>query len=200
MKGGTGLHLVDKLREKDEHALIELMNRYGDYLLRMAYLLVKDHQMAEEMVQDTFIVGFKKINQLKDPEKLKSWLTAIMINQCRSQMRKWSWKNRMLQFDVMERTKEDQTVQSPEEIILEGVSNQCISEAIRQLDYKYREVITLFYFNEWKITEIALHTKTNDNTIKSRLKRARKLLKDQLRKGEVHREGTEKYHEKTARY
>lgn len=184
-KGGLAiLHLINRLKEKDEYALLEIMNSYGDYLLRTAYLLVKDYHTAEETVQDTFITAFEKIHQLKDPQKLKSWLTTIVINKCRSQMRKWSWKTVFLHFDLIKKIKENEIVQNPEEFMLELNRNEAISDAILQLDYKYREVITLFYYNEMKITEIALHIKTNENTVKSRLQRARNLLKDMILKGE----------------
>ncbi|RWR12605.1 sigma-70 family RNA polymerase sigma factor [Siminovitchia fortis] len=181
---------IDKLKEKDEQALMEVMHQYGDYLLRTAYLLVKDYQTAEEAVQDTFITAFEKIHQLENPEKLKSWLTAIALNQCRSRMRKWQWKNIFLHFDAVERINGDETAQSPEEAIVDMALDHNISEAIQQLDYKYREVITLYYFNEMKISEIAAQTKTNENTVKSRLKRARLLLKDLLTKGEDLNENT----------
>lgn len=189
-KGGRPLDFIHKLKEKDEHALMEVMHQYGDYLLRTAYLLVKDYQTAEEAVQDTFITAFEKIHQLENPEKLKSWLTAIVLNQCRSRMRKWQWKNIFLHFDAVERINGDETAQSPEEAIVDMALDHNISEAIQQLDYKYREVITLYYFNEMKISEIAAQTKTNENTVKSRLKRARLLLKDLLTKGEDLNENT----------
>ncbi|HEY4600694.1 MAG TPA: sigma-70 family RNA polymerase sigma factor [Cerasibacillus sp.] len=179
------MHLVDRLKEKDEHALIEVMNTYGDYLLRTAYLLVKDHHTAEEAVQDTFITAFEKIHQLEDEQKLKSWLTTIVINRCRAQMRKWSWKNIFTTYDVFERIKENEPAQSPEDFILKMAQNEKISDAILQLDYKYREVITLFYFNDMKIKEIARHIQSYENTVKSRLKRARILLKQIVMKGDV---------------
>ncbi|WP_342028680.1 RNA polymerase sigma factor [Oceanobacillus limi] len=190
---------MEGLKNKEEHALRELMNQYGDYLLRTGYLLVKDHQTAEEAVQDTFVTVFHKIHQLDDPNKLKSWLTTIMINCCRSQMRKWSWKNILLTFDTTEREKEDDSVQSPEEELLEVVWNQNLSDAIQKLDYKYREVITLFYFNEWKIAEIAKHINTKESTIKSRLKRGRIILRDLLRKGEDFDDQREEAIKKSAR-
>lgn len=196
MRGGElALHLIDRLKEKDERALVEVMNKYGDYLFRTAFLLVKDHQRAEEAVQDTFITAFEKIDQLHDPEKLKSWLTTITLNCCRSQLRKWSIKHIFPSFDLLEWTKEDDTVQSPEETILQLAWNKNISEAIQQLDYKYREVITLYYFNELKIAEIATHIQAKENTVKSRLKRGRSLLKDLLVKGDgfdAVQEGTSK--------
>lgn len=161
------------------------MNTYGDYLLRTAYLLVKDHHTAEEAVQDTFITAFEKIHQLEDEQKLKSWLTTIVINRCRAQMRKWSWKNIFTTYDVFERIKENEPAQSPEDFILKMAQNEKISDAILQLDYKYREVITLFYFNDMKIKEIARHIQSYENTVKSRLKRARILLKQIVMKGDV---------------
>lgn len=179
------MHLIDKLKEKNEDALLEVMNLYGDYLLRTAYLLVKDYQTAEEAVQDTFITAFEKIHQLEDGQKLKSWLTTIVINRCRSQMRKWSWKNIFLLFDGIERTKSNEFAESPEELFLKMIQNQKLSDAILQLDYKYREVITLYYFNEMKINDIANHVRINENTVKSRLKRGRMLLKGLMMKGEV---------------
>ncbi|MBS3682096.1 sigma-70 family RNA polymerase sigma factor [Ornithinibacillus massiliensis] len=177
------MHLVDRLKDKQESALIELMNQYGDYLVRTAYLLLKDHQTAEEAVQDTFVIAYEKIRQLEDPAKLKSWLTAIVMNCCRTRMRRWSWKNIILAFESDE-IHEDETTLSPEEELMEWIWNANLSEAIHELDYKYREVITLFYFNEMKISEIAEYTKEKENTIKSRLKRARLKLKDILVKGE----------------
>ncbi|MBD8006313.1 sigma-70 family RNA polymerase sigma factor [Bacillus norwichensis] len=182
------MDLVDQLKEKDEHALMEVMHQYGDYLLRTAYLLVKDYHTAEEAVQDTFITIFEKIHQLEDPNKLKSWLTTIVLNQCRSRMRKWHWKNIFLRFDKVEKMRADDTIRGPEESLLAMALDHNLSEAIQQLNYKYREAITLYYFNEMKISEIAIQTKTNENTVKSRLKRGRSLLKGLLTKGEISNE------------
>lgn len=53
-KGDPELNIIQRLHEKDEAALVSLMNQYGDYLLKTAFLLVKDRQTAEEVVQDTF--------------------------------------------------------------------------------------------------------------------------------------------------
>ncbi|MFS0674288.1 RNA polymerase sigma factor [Ornithinibacillus sp. 179-J 7C1 HS] len=177
------MQLVERLIDKQESALLELMNTYGDYLVRTAFLLLKDHQTAEEAVQDTFVIAFEKIRQLEDPMKLKSWLTAIVTNCCRSRMRKWSWKNILLAIEN-NHIHDDEATPSAEEELMEWIWNSSLSEAIHELDYKYREVLTLYYFNEMKISEIAELTQEKENTIKSRLKRARIKLKDILVKGE----------------
>lgn len=178
------MHLVDRLKNKEESALLEVMSLYGDYLLRTAFLLLKDQQTCEEVVQDTFITAYEKIHQLDEQEKLKSWLTSITINRCRMIMRKWSWKNIFLQLDWKERIHGDQKVDGPETRLLLNFENQSLSEAIQILDYKYREVIILYYFNELKISEIALIVKTAESTVKTRLKRGRTYLKEILAEGE----------------
>lgn len=181
------MNLVNRLKRKEEAALLELMNQYGDYLLRMAYLLIKDHQRAEEAVQDTFIFAFEKINQLEKEAHLKSWLTTITINLCRQQMRKWSFKHVFPDIKAAEHFKQANMVASPEADILTIEQNKNLTVAIHSLDYKYREVITLFYFNELKIAEITALINVKENTIKSRLKRAKKLLRDHL----LEKEGTQ---------
>lgn len=179
------MHLVERLKQKEEEAYLEVMDAYGDYLLRSAFLLLKDYQLAEDTVQDTFVMAFQKLDQLEDEEKLKSWLTTILLNRCRSQMRKWSWKVLLAPLDLIERTKADNQVLNPENALLFSEWHESISTSIQQLDYKYREVITLFYFNEMKIKDIALFTNTNENTVKSKLKRARLLLKEILPEGSI---------------
>lgn len=173
------------------------MELYGDYLLRMAFLLLKDHHTAEEAVQDTFLIVFEKISQLENESVLKSWLTTITMNRCREQMRKWSWKNILLNFDIMERFNENETSPGPEDNLLEVEWNQHITTAIQQLDYKYREMITLFYFNELKITEIADLTGIKENTVKSRLKRGKLQLKQILEVKEEVKSGREETNKET---
>lgn len=192
------LSLVDGLKRKEETALVELMNLYGDYLMRMAILLLKDHQAAEEAVQDTFLIAFEKVSQLEKEAVLKSWLTTITMNRCRQQMRTWSWKNVFTNIDVMERFNENDTSASPETDLLEVEWNQYITTAIQQLDYKYREVIILFYFNELKIVEIAVMINGNENTVKSRLRRGKQQLKRILGEKEEEDYGREKANKETS--
>ena len=175
---------MERLKNKEESALKDLMILYGDYLLRTSYFLVKDNHLAEEIVQDTFITAYQKIHQLDDVEKLKSWLTSITVNRCKMQMRKWSFRRILLNFEFAERVTEDEQTEGPEAQLLLDLQNQSLSESIQVLDYKYREVIILYYFNEMKISEIALLLHTAESTVKTRLKRGRIHLKEIIKKGE----------------
>ena len=178
-RGGTALNIIERLAAQDETALQALMEQYGDYLMRTAYLLLKDRQAAEEAVQDTFIQAFRKIHQLKEPGKIKGWLLQITVNHCRMKQRLWSWK-RLLPFPRMELMLDASDELGPEELLLLQWRNKRLSEAIHSLEYHYREVITLYYYNEWSIAEIAGSLQLNENTIKARLARGRMQLKHRL--------------------
>ncbi|QYR21901.1 sigma-70 family RNA polymerase sigma factor [Paenibacillus sp. sptzw28] len=164
------------------------MHQYGDYLMRMAFLLLKDRQAAEEAVQDTFIQAFNKIGQLQDPVKLKGWLIQIAINRCRMKQRTWSWKH-LFPFARMEQVEVGREP-GPEEIILTEWRNERLGDAVHSLDYKYREVITLFYYNEMSVKEIAGYLQCNENTVKARLARGRLQLKRIIEGGEGYEDGS----------
>lgn len=178
-RGGTALNIIERLAAQDETALQALMEQYGDYLMRTAYLLLKDRQAAEEAVQDTFIQAFRKIHQLKEPGKIKGWLLQITVNHCRMKQRLWNWK-RLLPYPRMELMLDASDELGPEELLLLQWRNKRLSEAIHSLEYHYREVITLYYYNEWSIAEIAGGLQMNENTIKARLARGRMHLKHRL--------------------
>ncbi|RUS47420.1 sigma-70 family RNA polymerase sigma factor [Cohnella sp. AR92] len=170
------------LREKDEAALRALMERYGNQLMRTAYLLVKDKQAAEEAVMDTFIQAYRKIGQLRDPDRLESWLLRIVVNRCRMRMRTWSW-SRILPFPRVEQWIVEEEP-GPEELLIDAWRNEKLSEALLKLDYNYREALVLYYYNGLTVAEIAEQTSSNENTVKARLKRGRAKLKRMLEKQE----------------
>ncbi|WP_346657616.1 sigma-70 family RNA polymerase sigma factor [Paenibacillus sp. YPG26] len=175
--------MVQGLVEKNEAALRQLMEQYGDELLRTAYLLLKDRQAAEEAVQDTFIEVFTKISKLRDRDKLRGWMFRIMINRCRMRQRTWSWRNLFPSSEVGEWI-EDELQQGPEDQLLLEWRNGRLSEAIHQLAYIYREAITLYYYSELSIPEIAEQLNISENTIKTRLVRGRNQLRSVWEKEE----------------
>jgi RNA polymerase sigma-70 factor (ECF subfamily) len=160
------------------------MQLYGNELLRTAVLLVKDHYLAEEIVQDTFVTAFQKMEQLEDGSKLKGWLVIITVNGCRARMRKWSWKNIFLAKKEAAFNQLAETDPLPEAALLTAQRNELLHKGIQSLAYHYREAITLFYFHELPIREISEMLQENENTVKTRIARGRRLLKDFLERGD----------------
>ncbi|WP_237391677.1 RNA polymerase sigma factor [Paenibacillus dendrobii] len=169
------------MKRKDEEALRMLMQLYGDDLLRTAYLLLRDRHEAEEAVQDSFIMAYERIVQLKDDTKLKSWLIRIVVNRCRMKQRTWSFRNLFPSAQMEKWLAEDQEP-GPEEQLMQELKNGRLTTAIHHLSYIYREVITLHYFQEFSVNEIAEHLDLNSNTVKARLARGRNALRQALEK------------------
>ncbi|AWB46828.1 RNA polymerase [Paenibacillus sp. CAA11] len=158
------------------------MEEYGDMLLRTATLLLKDHQAAEEAVQDTFVQAYEKIAQLKEPEKLRNWLVRIVVNRCRARQRSWSWR-RILPSTLPEEHRVPDLRSGPEQQSVERSESRRLMGEIHRLKFIYREVIMLYYYQDWSIQEISHALGCSENTVKSRLARGRSKLKDLLEEG-----------------
>ncbi|MBU9713648.1 sigma-70 family RNA polymerase sigma factor [Evansella tamaricis] len=184
------MDLIARVRNKEEEALRELMYIYGNDLKRTAFLLLKDRFLAEEVVQDTFITAFEKMDQLENQDKLKGWLMIITINGCKSRMRRWSWKNIFL--TKKEETFPDlvETSPLPDELLDRSLRNGQLYEAILALSYVYREVISLYYFQELTIKQISDLILEKENTVKTRLARGRNQLRKMLQEGDEEIDGT----------
>lgn len=171
MKGGKKV-MNEKIDDMDEGLTI-LMNRYGYSVFWMCYAYLKDYHLAEDVAQETFIRVYQHYGKFHNQSSLKTQLIQISINLCKRQMIKYQWKNQFYQ-DIME--VEEETEECYESIL----NRQIIFEEISKLSSKYREVILLYYYQEFKISEIAVILGEKDSTIKSRLKRAREKLKPRL--------------------
>lgn len=148
--------------------LESLMNEYGDYLKKTAYLYLGDLQIAEDMVQETFISFYKNSHKYNHKSSYKTYLYRILINNCKMYIR----KNKFL-------FSEDETIVTTS-FENELVTKFFLTEQIRQLDQKSIEIITLYYFNEFSITEISDILNISKSGVKMRLQRARKKLENKL--------------------
>ncbi|WP_306080845.1 RNA polymerase sigma factor [Paenibacillus borealis] len=180
--GELHLDIIERIITRDESALRLLMELYGDMLLRTACLLLKDQQSAEEAVQDTFIQAYAKMVQLQDPQRLKAWLVSIVVNRCRMKQRTWSWRSIFPAAESGQWMEESGASAGAEEHFMVEWHHVRLVEAVRSLDYIYRESLTLYYFHEMSIREISAELNTAENTVKSRLARGRILLKQTLEK------------------
>lgn len=154
----------------------ELVHAYIEDLYKVAYTYVKNPQMAEDIVQDVLLKAYEKQNQFRGEANYKTYLIRMVINRSHDVLRSWSYRNYQLtntftQFFAPHAT-EDAVIQKNEE--------EQLAKYVLALKPKYREVIYLHYYLDYSVKEIALLLRIAENTIKTRLARARKLLKGQL--------------------
>lgn len=161
----------------DEQAFQESMQIHSDYLLRIAYLYVKDWQVAEDIVQDTFLTYYVKFEQFEERASLKTYLVRIVINKCKDYLKSWAYRKQQLTNRFF------QTKIDPQKV-LQQAERLDIAEAILQLPIPLREVIIHYYYDELSVLEVSALLGISDNTVKTRMRRARQLLKESLAEDE----------------
>lgn len=164
----------DYLNREDK--LKWLMRTYGNDVIRVAYTYLKQRQLAEDVAQDVFIKCYEKMDGFRNESSYKTWVMKITVNRCKDVLKSWSFRN--LFFTDYFANK--QVEPSIECTLYRDEESEFISERIMELPVKLREVIILFYYQEFTIEEIAVLLKTNQNTIKTRLHRARLKVKNSI--------------------
>ncbi len=167
--------LIKNLKRGREEAYRQLIEEYGNKLLRTCYLILNDREEAEDVVQETFIKVFNKIDTFKEKSGLYTWIYAIALNLSRDRMRT---KQDMLEL------KDEWIGNDDVELHVEiNIDREQLRKEIFEMNSLYREVLVLFYYEELSIREISNLLNEKEGTIKSKLSRGRNMLKESLLKG-----------------
>ncbi len=156
-------------KQKRYEALVQV---YHSELYRFGYWLTKDAQVAEDLVQETFLRAWRSLDSLKDEKAAKAWLITILR---RENARRFERK----QFDysdVEQDTLMDEVSHGPEQ----SAEQALIQKHISQLADEYREPLVMQVMLGLSGDEIAAILALNKNTVMTRLFRARNQLKDAL--------------------
>lgn len=159
-----------------EEILEQLINEFENKIKSFCYSYIRDWSTAEDLTQEVFITCFKKLDNFRGESSYKTWLAKIAVNKCRDLLKKKSLRIG-IPLDPFTEILKGQDVSIEDELIMKEKVN-FLWEQVFSLPEKYREIIILYYYKEFKIWEIEKITGLNQDTIKSRLRRA----KHQLRK------------------
>ncbi|KZZ84490.1 sigma-70 family RNA polymerase sigma factor [Bacillus sp. SJS] len=164
--------------EDKEAVLDEIIHLYGQDILQLAYSYVKNKAIAEDLTQDIFVKCYKSLHTYNKKSKIRTWLWRIAINTCKDHVKSWYSKNVMAASEELTHSWDSE--QLVEEEVLQKDTDDLLAAAVMELPIQYREVIYLFYFEELTIKEISTLASVNENTVKTRMKRAKELLKERL--------------------
>lgn len=141
---------------------------YADVVYRVALSYAKTKEDAEDVLQNVFLKLLTKRVKFEDDEHIRKWLIRVAVNECNSL---WSsfWRKNVEYIDRME-----------EGITFQNADYSDLYDAIKVLPAKLRIVLHLFYYEGYRTKEIADLLHIREATVRSRLTRARKLLKSQL--------------------
>lgn len=134
-------------------------------LYRVSMSMLKNEKDCEDAVQTAILTAYEKLETLKHEEYFKTWLVRILINVCNRQLKTASRNAELNSTDV---------ACSGSETVTE------IRVAIESLPAKIRQVIVLYYIEQFSVKEIKQILKIPEGTVKSRLSKGRSLLKEWL--------------------
>ncbi len=174
------LAALSQAGQLDKQATIEAwVEDYGDSVLKLAYLYLKDRHLAEDVFQDVFTRAYMNLERFRGQSSPKTWLYRITVNLCRDRLGAWSARKVLvLGEDLISATlgaRDDTEAQA-----FDKVDAELLLTIIQRLPVEFREVVLLAYYEGMDLTEVAEALGLPGGTVRSRLYRARQKLKAML--------------------
>lgn len=146
-----------------------LIERYHQNLFAVAFNVCKNREDAEEVVQDAFIQYHLKRLDFQSEEHIRAWLIRVTINKAKNAARTF-WRRH--------RTSLEETMAA---LNFDDQESEQLFEAVMALPQKYRILVHLFYYEDYSVHEMAELLSLSESNVKTRLSRARAMLRDTLK-------------------
>ena len=200
MERETDDALMTRVREGDEDAFAQIVDRYKDSLVNYLTHLVRSRDRAEEIAQDAFVRLYRNAANYRATDKLAPYLFRIATNLTVTEIRRQRRWNLLL---PRLHASTPATIAPPDADLMTNEIQRQVSAALERLPVKYRAPLVLFEMEEWSYDQIATALDVATGTVKSRISRARELLRRQLAPwwtgGEAHdRDRDRQFHARVA--
>jgi len=184
----TGAQLVDRVRAGDAVAFELIMRRYNQRLYRLARGILRNDSEAEDVVQESYVRAFEKLDDFIGPDGLSAWLCRIAVNEALGRLRK---RGRVISLDDyvcgadggadVRRIETMRTQQpDPERLAANSELRQLLEAAIDALPDEFRAVFVLRAVEGMSVSETAQCLSIRPETVKTRFHRGRHLLQGAL--------------------
>lgn len=186
------MELVQAAKKGDLTAFNELVLNYQDQVFNLAYRILENQDLAEDISQDAFILALRKIHQFRGGS-FRAWLLKIVTNLCYSEMR--TWKRESLQGlepdnDQGEANESPPWMKdqkpSPEETVELGELHETLENALNKLPAVYGITVSLIDIQRLEYKEAAAVMGVSIGTVKSRLARGRMQFREILKNMDLH--------------
>lgn len=168
--GATERELVERARRGDGDAFGVLAAGSIRQMDAAARLIMRDPERAKDAVQEAYARAWRDLPGLRDPERFAAWLRRLVVHACYDELRRDRRRRLEVEIGDMERG-------SGEDLERSAVERDQVDRAMRRLDPDERVVVTLFYYLDLSIAEVAATLGIPEGTAKSRLFRARRSLR-----------------------
>ena len=138
--------------------------------------LLKDEENAKDIMQETYIAAFLKLDTLNDEQKFCGWITSIAVNKCKNKLK--GKVEYQIDDEVLIAETETDELMLPEEYINKAEKRKVLLQIIEDtLSFNQYQTVLMFYFDEMSISEIAQGLEISEGTVKSRLNSSRAKMK-----------------------
>jgi len=181
--------LIARLKERDEQAFNEIVRANEDKVFNLVFRMIGNRAEAEDLAQEVFVTVFKTVDSFRGESKFSTWLLRIAANHCKNRIKYLSRRRTEAGGldDVPEAGMGDRGrapvqghIVAPDKLFEAAEMERLMQQAIATLDEEHRLLIVLRDVEELSYEEIGEITGLVEGTIKSRLHRARMVIKDFL--------------------
>lgn len=162
------IEIIKLAKQGDTNAIEKILLENMQAMYRVAYGILKTEEEIADAVSNTVVIVFEKIQTLRNEEFFKTWLTRILINECY----KICKQNKKIVY--LENYNQETLIYN------DTYTDFDAKNLIKKLDKDLKEIVVLYYFEEFSVKEISKIVKIPEGTVKSRLSRARKELEKYL--------------------
>ncbi|NCN40751.1 sigma-70 family RNA polymerase sigma factor [bacterium] len=170
----TEEQLIDGIKSGNKEDFSLLIDRYQLYSLKVAFRFLKDRALAEDVVQESFIKVYRKINLFEGRSSFKSWLTRILLNTCKNKLRKHSRET--LGFE----TPKPSRVQGPESSMIQLDIGEMLKREIDLLPEKQKQALMLRVYEDMSFKEVADIMDSPYDTAKANYRHALMKLREKF--------------------
>lgn len=182
--------LLRRLRDRDERAFRELLELHRDRVYNITFRMLGNRAEAEDVAQEVFISVFKTIDTFREESKFSTWLYRVAVNHCKNRIKYLARRHERDRDELDETSQQTNgatahspTRAAPPDRALQGAQlEKLLQDAIGNLDEDHRVVVVLRDVEDLSIEEICEITGLPDGTVKSRLHRARLVLRKKLQR------------------
>ena len=162
--------------------LESLIHSSGKDIYSFCEQLTRSRIEAEELYQDIFLQAVQKLDKIDIDNNPKSYLLSIAVMLWKNKKRKRAWRARIAPEECLTEEKQEEFSEetTPEGYVIEAQEVQILKDELKMLSDKYQIPLVLYYMEEQSVTEIAKVMKLPKGTVKSRLYKARIILKERL--------------------
>mgnify|MGYP002403078629 CR=1 FL=1 len=172
--------LVTRALDGDNEAFSDIVAQYSALMLRTAYMIVGDRDVAEDAVQDALIQAWNHLPSLRESGALRPWLMRIVVNQCISFKRRLARSTAFILQSISEQ-ETNLNAQVADDYKGRMERGWDLAQAIEDLPSKQRAVIVLHYYHGMTLPEMARTLQISENTLKKRIQAALANLRRVLR-------------------